>query len=146
MDDMPQAYQELVQELQSIAVLRSCASVLSWDEQTYLPPEAAEYRAEQLSLLAGMSHDRATSPKIGEWLEQLTDESALGGSESVAAANVREAKRGYERSTKLPKRLVEELSRVGTLSQQAWITARKNDDYETFKPWLTKMIVRFSSF
>ncbi|MEZ5940147.1 MAG: carboxypeptidase M32 [Planctomycetaceae bacterium] len=140
MDHMPQAYQELVQELQSIAVLRSCASVLSWDEQTYLPPEAAEYRAEQLSLLAGMSHDRATSPKIGEWLEQLTDESALGESDSVAAANVREAKRGYERSTKLPKRLVEELSRVGTLSQQAWITARKNDDYETFKPWLTKMI------
>ena len=35
------AYNELVSSLRQTAMLKSCASVLGWDEQTYLPPKAA---------------------------------------------------------------------------------------------------------
>jgi carboxypeptidase Taq len=36
--------------------------------------------------------------------------------------------------------LVEELSRTTTLSQQAWIKAREDADFQAFLPWLDKMI------
>lgn len=140
MSELPPPFQELTDRLQELALLRSCGAVLSWDEQTNLPPRGAEHRANQLGLIAGLSHDRATDPRLGELLDQLTDVAALGGEETLSAVNVREARRAYERATKLPRRLVEELSRVSTLSQQAWVEARQRSDFNTFRPWLEKIV------
>ncbi|WP_417851816.1 carboxypeptidase M32 [Thalassoglobus sp.] len=140
MSDQAKAYTKLVEHLKGLGLLRSCASVLGWDEQTNLPPKGAEHRANQLALLAGLSHDRATDPVIGELLEQLADPNSVGGEQSVAYANVRNAKRAYDRSVKLPKKLVEELSRTTTLSQHAWVESRQKKDFTLFQPWLEKII------
>jgi carboxypeptidase Taq len=140
MSQIDAVYQKLVASLRETALLKSCGSVLSWDEQTYLPPQGGEFRAEQLALLAGLAHERATAPAVGELLNQLTDVEALGGANSPRAANVREARRHFNRATKLPRRLVEELSRVTTLSQQAWVKARKAKEFAQFLPWLTQVV------
>ena len=141
MSDHPQAYAKLVETLKELALLRSCGSVLGWDEQTNLPTKGAEHRANQLALLAGISHDRATSPEIGELLAQLADPDSVGGNSTEAYANVRDAKRAYERSVKLPKKLVEELSRTTTLSQHAWVESRQKKDFSIFQPWLEKIVI-----
>lgn len=65
------AYAELCRLLRDAELLASCGSVLSWDEQTYMPPGGAEHRAAQLGLLAGLAHERKTSPRIGELLSEL---------------------------------------------------------------------------
>ncbi|MCA9073926.1 MAG: carboxypeptidase M32 [Planctomycetaceae bacterium] len=132
------AYTELIGHLQESALLASCSHLLGWDEQTYLPAQGAEHRAEQMALLAGLVHERTVSPRIGELLSEL-DRIDLGA-ETAAAANVREARRSYERATRLPKELVVELSRVTTLSQQAWVEARQAKDFKKFEPWLEKVI------
>jgi carboxypeptidase Taq len=133
------AYVELVTLLREAELLGSCASLLSWDEQTYLPTGGAEHRANQLSLLAGLTHDRKTAPRIGELLKEL-ESSDLGDPDGDMAANVRETRRSYNRVTKLPKRLVEELSRTTSLAQQAWVDAKKDADFAVFLPWLEKVV------
>lgn len=133
-------YGQLTQLLREAAMLGSCGSVLGWDERTYMPGNGSAHRSEQLALLAGLAHERATSPRIGELLSELEQQSDLGDSDSDRAVNVREARRAYDRQTKLPRRLVEELSRTTTLSQQAWVTAREDSDFALFLPWLEKMI------
>jgi carboxypeptidase Taq len=40
---------------------------------------------------------------------------------------------------KLPQALVEELARTSILGQQAWVTARADDDFASFRPLLEKM-------
>src|SRR5439155_22614513 len=52
----------------------------------------------------------------------------------------REARHAYDRVTKLPRSLVEELSRTTTLAQQAWVAARKKSDFAEFLPWLERMV------
>ncbi|MEZ6057130.1 MAG: carboxypeptidase M32, partial [Planctomycetaceae bacterium] len=133
-------YGELVERLRRAALLRSCGSVLGWDEQTYLPPKGGEHRANQLALLAGMSHELGTDPRIGELLSQLEDATQLGGAGSAEAAVVREARHRYVRATCLPRKLVEEMSRVTTLSQQAWVKARKAKRFSDFLPWVSQVI------
>lgn len=133
-------YSELTRLLKDAALLGSCSSVLSWDEQTYMPKQGAAHRADQLGLLAGLAHERSTSPRIGELLSQLETSGDLGEADGDRAVNVREARRSYDRQTKLPRRLVEELSRTTTLSQQAWISAREDSEFAEFLPWLEKMI------
>ena len=133
-------YQELLSLLRGAAVLGSCASVLGWDEQTFLPPAGADHRAEQLATLAGLTHERATSPRIGELLAELEQSGSLGDATSAMSVNVREARHSYDRVTKLPRALVEELSRTTTLAQTAWVSARKKSSFAEFLPWLEKMI------
>ena len=133
-------YNSLTQQLRDAALISSCGSVLSWDEQTYMPTNGSALRADQLGLLAGLAHERSTSPKIGELLSELEQQTDLGEPDSDRAVNVREAIRNYDRQTKLPRRLVEELSRTTTLSQQAWIEAREDSEFAEFLPWLEKMI------
>jgi carboxypeptidase Taq len=129
-------YGSFIAELKQIAVLSSVGSVLGWDERTQMPPRGAEFRAEQLSLLATMIHQRFTSPKIGDWLQQL-EESPL---DEESAANVRETRRSYNRETKIPSSLIEEETRTEVMAQQAWADARKNSDFAAFAPWLEKIL------
>lgn len=140
MPNVEATYQELLSLLRGTALLGSCASLLGWDEQTYLPPAGADHRAEQLALLAGLTHERATSTRIGELLAELEQSGSLGDTSSAMAVNVREARHTYDRATKLPRTLVEELSRTTTLAQSAWVSARKKSDFVEFLPWLEKMI------
>lgn len=133
-------YQELVGHLRQTSLLGSCVNVLGWDEQTYLPTAGAEHRSNQLGLLAGMIHDRVTHPRVGELLGELGQRSDLGEPDSPPVVNVRESRRQYDRATKLPKALVEELSRVTSLGQQAWVKARKASDFAQFRPWLEKIV------
>ncbi len=133
-------YLELTRLLRETAVMSSCSNVLGWDEQTFMPEGGAQFRSEQLGLLAGMTHERATSSRVGELLAELEGSGDLGDPDGDRAVNVREARRSYNRSTKLPRRLVEELSRTTTLAQQAWVKAREDADFPVFLPWLEKMI------
>ncbi len=130
----------LFSELRQVALLRSTLGLLGWDEQTLMPPGGADHRANQSAMLAGLAHERGTRPEIGEFFEQLQDEAALGGADSVVATNVREARRKYDRARKLDQSLVEELTRCATLAQQAWVASKKAKDFKQFLPWLEKTI------
>jgi carboxypeptidase Taq len=137
MDSTTQAYQGLLTELREVSLLSSVSDVLGWDERTQLPPKAAENRANQLSLLARLTHQRFTSPKLGDLLKTLESSPASG---EEMAANIRETRRAYDRAKKLPDSLVEELTKIGVLAQHAWVTARKNADFPAFAPWLEKTL------
>jgi carboxypeptidase Taq len=134
------AYTKLLDEVRTTALLESCSSLLGWDEQTYMPAGGAEHRSRQQSLLAGMVHERATSSRIGELLAAVEGSDVVGDPASPASANLREIRRDFDRATKLPRRLVEEESRVSSLAQQAWIEARKKSDFAIFLPWLEQVV------
>ena len=135
-----ETYGELVERLREVATLQSCGSVLGWDEQTNLPRGGAEHRANQLGLISGLVHEKRTDPRIGELLGELEASGGLGEADSPMAANVREARRDYDRATKLPRKLVEDISRVTSLGQQAWIEAKPKSDFASFAPWLEKIV------
>ncbi|MHC4877282.1 MAG: carboxypeptidase M32 [Planctomycetota bacterium] len=133
-------YSELATRLKKTSLLASCSAVLGWDEQVNMPPQGAEHRANQLALLAGMTHEHSTAARIGELLSELEASSDLGPEGSDEQVVLREARRSYDRATKLPQRLVEEISRTTTLAQQAWVKARKDRDFPQFQPWLEQVL------
>jgi carboxypeptidase Taq len=135
-----QAYEELSKHLKEVSLLRSTGELLGWDEQTYMPPEGGAHRAEQSALLAGLAHERAASPRLGELITELEHSPLVVEADSPAACNIREARRDYNKAVRLPRSLVEEISRTSSLAQQQWIEARKNSHFATFEPWLEKII------
>jgi carboxypeptidase Taq len=83
-----------------------------------------------------MIHRRRTDPRLGEVLNVLTAEKL--DPHTDRGATIRELKRQYDRRVKLPQALVEELARTSVLGQQAWVHARTNNDFASFKPLLEK--------
>ena len=135
-----EAYAALVTELRETAVLGSVGSVLSWDEQTHMPPAGAEHRANQASLIGRLAHERFTAPRVGELLAAVEASDLVADPASDAAVNARWTRRRYDRATKIPASLVEEMAKTEVLAQQAWGEAKKKNDYPAFRPWLDKIL------
>lgn len=135
-----EAYAKLLTKSKETALLGSCGSVLGWDERTYMPKGGVEHRGDQIALLAGMVHERLTDPAMGEWLSVAEDGALIADPVSNEAVNVREWRRCYDRATKLPKSLVEEIARVTTVGQQVWTEARIAKDFGKFQSTLVDVV------
>lgn len=134
------ALEKLRAHARETALLSSINGLVEWDEQTHMPPAGAEWRAEQGAYLAGLIHRRNTAPERGEWLAELRDSDEAKDPEGDGGCLAREMSRTYERETKLPADLVEEVARVASQSHHAWAAARKADDFSKFQPSLEKML------
>ena len=106
------AYEELIKRTREEALLASCSELLGWDELTYMPRGGVDYRGDQMAFLAGLQHERATSPRLEELLETLESSELVRDPLTPEAVNVREIRRVYQRMVLLPRSLVEELARI----------------------------------
>jgi carboxypeptidase Taq len=132
------AYRQLCERAREVYLVRSVQGVLAWDLETYLPPKAVPYRADQLSYLEAKAHTLFTDPRVGDWIKAAEQSGFDPGSEE--AANLREWRRAYDRATKIPVALVEEFEKARTLGRDAWITARAESNFSLFKPHLEKLV------
>ena len=136
----PPAYADLLARLREVALLESVGSVLGWDERTQMPPAATPLRAEQAALVARLAHERRTDPALGEAIAAVEASPDAADPDSEVAAVVREARRDFDRATKLPASLVEAIQRQATLGEHAWERARADDDFPAFAPHLSAML------
>jgi carboxypeptidase Taq len=132
--------EELKKYLGEFADLSHAAAILSWDQQTYMPPGAAEARAAQLTTLRKLAHERLVSDEVGRLLEELAAETADLDPDSYEASLVRVTRRKRDREVKLPTDLVARLSRARALGHHAWEQARAASDFYLFLPHLEELI------
>ncbi len=137
---MEEKLQELKTRLGEIRDLNKAAAVLSWDQQTYMPPGGAAARAEQLATLQKTAHNWFIADEIGELLEALNNDETGWDYDSDEASLVRVVARDYEKARKVPSELVAEFARVTTLAHEAWAKAREQSDFSQFQPHLEKIV------
>jgi len=138
---MPQSsYEKLTEHARETALIESVLELLQWDERTKLPPAAGAYRAEQITYLSSLLHRRRTDPQVAEWLNDLEPSDLARDRHSDPGTTIRQIRREYDKLTKLPPRLVEELSRAAVLGQQVWVAARRDDDFAAFAPSLENLL------
>jgi carboxypeptidase Taq len=125
--------------LLEVSTLSSVSQLVDWDQETYLPSSGAGFRAEQSSLLSRLVHERRTSAHAAELLS-AAEGSTQAQDDPGIAAMIREAKRDFDRASKLPGDLVAELAETGSRAQEAWKHARAGNDFAAFQPWLEKMV------
>ncbi|MCC6476797.1 carboxypeptidase M32, partial [bacterium] len=131
-------YDALMREYKDYSRLNSIIGLLHWDMQVIMPPKGAEKRADQLALLSGLGHQKLTAKKVGDLLDSLS--SANGELNETERANIREIKRDYDRATRVPGDLVEELSRQQSITHDSWGPAREKGDFAMFAPELEKLV------
>ena len=136
---MTNPYAELRRRLREAATLSAVCELLGWDQETMMPRRAAEFRADELSLLSRLVHQRLTDSAVGELIDRCRADAELVADDAVAA-NLREIQRDYDRARKLPEDLVAEISETNSRAMEAWKRARADSDFSGFRPWLEKQV------
>ncbi len=133
---MTDRFDELRRSLGEIHDLEKAAGLLSWDEETKMPPGGADARAEQRATLNRIAHDLQVAPELGELLEELAPFEAEYGHDSFEASLVRVARRDYDKAVRVPSELRAELTRSASFGYRAWLHAREQEDYAIILPHL----------
>ncbi len=120
--------------------LYKAQSVLSWDQQAYMPSGGAPARASQLATLARLAHERFTSERMGTLLQGLGDETRALPYEDDTVSMLRVAQREYDKAVRLPSAFVAELAEQSGLATTAWAQARAANDWNAFEPHLARML------
>jgi carboxypeptidase Taq len=135
-----ETYMQLCHHVREATYLASIQELLEWDERTKMPPAGGEYRANQAAYVAGLVHQKQTASILGDWLAELADSPLAKDATSDTGAVIKHLQHDYDKKTRLPQALVEELTRTAVQGQQVWATARKANDFAAFQPILEKMI------
>ncbi len=146
---MSENIEKLKELIGEVTDLRSAASVLSWDQHTYMPAAGAEARGQSLATLGKLAQIKFTSDEMGKLLEELKREFAGADQESDDAALVKVTARDYDKAVRVPPEFVAEQARVTSRALEAWVEARKKSDFSIFKPHLEKvveLVKRYISF
>lgn len=127
---------EIIQKYKVVWAVGHASSVLNWDFETYMPREGTAARAVADSELSLLQQRFALSLK--ELVDEAEKESQSLNDEEKGI--VRVLRRELDYYTKVTPELIQELSKARTEAGQVWRSARKKNDYESFRPHLEKLV------
>jgi carboxypeptidase Taq len=130
-------YQNLSERFEHLAHLEGASSILHWDSAVIMPTGGAHARSGQLATLKVLQHQALTDPHTIELIHQAEQAQDLN---SWQHANIREMKRAYLHAACVPTPLVKAMSEAGSHCEMIWRNARKDNDFKTLAPALTKVI------
>ncbi len=131
---MTTAYNDLLDFERETQALAQVAGRLGWDQETMMPDGATEQRAEEHGAMAAVLHSRRIDPRIGGWL------SAAVADDAVAAAQLHQIHRSFDRASKVPAPLASAIARETSRAHRIWAQARAQEDVAAFLPALEKVL------
>ncbi len=127
--------QKLYKHLEKIYHFNSVVSLLSWDQETYMPERAFEHRSQQMGLMASLIHQLKTTE-----LQEILKDINLNELQRRDFLIVKRVKQDLDKWSKIPEKLAVQLTEVTSQAQYYWDKAKKNDDFDTFAPYLEKIV------
>ncbi|WP_171121574.1 MULTISPECIES: carboxypeptidase M32 [unclassified Ruegeria] len=128
------AFDDLMAFQRETSALGQIAGRLGWDQETVMPRGAAPQRAEEMAAIESVLHARRSDPRVAEWLDQADPQDEVG------KAQIREIRRSFERTVKVPADLAKAIARVTSSAQGTWAQARADEDVAAFLPVLQEVV------
>jgi carboxypeptidase Taq len=137
---MREKYQQLLAKLQEIDDIQMAASVLNWDQTTYMPPGGAEARGRQIATLGRLAQEKFVDPAIGRLLDELQPWAEMLPPDSDETAMLRVARRDYDQATRVPPAFLGEFYGHMAQTYQVWTEARPASDFGKVRPLVEKTL------
>ena len=133
----------LIQNMKSVGILDSIASVLSWDEETGMPPKGIHRRSEQSAALARLTHEHWVSSAFRDVLAPHVDlTTGVVNPEYTPAEACLVAKTYHQwrKKTAIPTEFAARWASLTAEAQHCWQSARHHNDYAQFAPYLNQIM------
>jgi carboxypeptidase Taq len=137
---MEEKLNELKEIMGTLSDLGHAASLMSWDQETYMPPGGVESRGRSLATISKMAQEVRTDEKLGKLIEELEPWAAEQDPDSDDARLIVVTRRQYDKAVKVPPEMVAERAMLTTAANAAWREARGKSDYSIFEPHMEKIM------
>jgi carboxypeptidase Taq len=137
---MEEKFTLLKKHLADIEDLKGSLRLMAWDQQTYMPPGAAQTRADQIATISRMVHELHTRDELGQLLENLNRAVNPWDYDSDEASIIRYNWREYQKLVKIPADKMEDFTATSTMAYEVWKEARAKNNFSLFSPYLEKLV------
>ncbi|EKQ68511.1 Zn-dependent carboxypeptidase [Leptolyngbyaceae cyanobacterium JSC-12] len=134
------AFLKLQTLLAEITNIQSAASLLHWDQATYMPLKGAAARGRQLATLRQIAHEKFTDGTIARLLDDLQGYEADLPYDSDEASLIRVTRRNCDRASKIPADFTARFSQLRSETYQVWAKARPENNFAMVLPYLEQMV------
>ncbi|WP_158736381.1 carboxypeptidase M32 [Alteribacillus sp. YIM 98480] len=128
------------EHMKKLSAYEQAIGVMHWDARTGAPKKGADQRSEVLGLLSTELFKLKTSEETGEYLGTLLESGAENTVSSITTKAAKELKKEYDRSKKIPEDEFKEYSVLTSKTESVWEEAKEKDDFETYQPYLEKIV------
>ncbi|WP_026701189.1 carboxypeptidase M32 [Salibacterium aidingense] len=127
------------EHMQKMSSYEQALGLLQWDARTKIPKKGADSRAEVIGMLSTELFKLKTSDTSGRLVHRIleADSNELSTGTKRAAE---ELKKEYDRSVQIPEPEFQEYSILTSKAESVWETAKDNNDFESFRPYLEKIV------
>jgi len=133
-------FNELKTRLAEIHDLNKAAAILNWDQRVMMPARGGRVRAEQMATLSQVAHEKFIAPEVGRLLDELKPYEDRLPYDSDDASLIRITRRDWDKASRVPSELRAQMARSASLAAEAWVEARKTNQFALFAPHLQENI------
>lgn len=137
-DEIIEKLKQVREYISKIEELSKLAGLAYWDMKISMPKKALEQRSSTLGYISGEIFKLSTGEEVKEFIDYFTP--ILKDLSTADKAMIRNLKKNYDETKKIPEKRYKEFSIASSLSEAAWEEARAKDDFKIFQPHLEKMV------
>lgn len=137
-ENVQQAVEALKKHQAVSAAYGHAMNVIFHDASTAAPKGSWEGRGKTMGILSEITYQLATDPENGELLSYL--EAHLDELDVQTRREVEVLRRGYDQTQRIPKDEYIAYSVLMNDAQNAWEKAKNENDFDTFAPYLEKIV------
>ncbi len=137
---MSKPLEKLEERLRKISDLERIGRVLSWDQQTMMPPAGSDHRADHLATMRRLAHELLIADETGSLLDELRPLEESLEADSDDAALIRVTRRDYEKAVRVPTDLRAEMTHAAAQARPVWVRAKAESNFELFLPALERNV------
>lgn len=134
---MNETYAKLQPYLEKSQALGVLMGIVHWDSETAAPKGALQRTTKAMGLLSMESYNTIINPEVKALLAELKDATDL---DPIQAKIVKNLQKRYDSMEKTPPTEHREWSELMATAGPIWTAAKHANDYEAFKPTLTRII------
>ncbi|MEK8127065.1 carboxypeptidase M32 [Paenibacillus filicis] len=132
-----ESFKQYVKKMKSY---EEAIGLIYWDMRTGAPKKGIAARSEVVGELSGELFKMSVSEQMREFLEYFTQPEHQEGLSRIDKRIVSECKKEYDRSNKIPPERYQEYVVLTSQAESAWEDAKHTADFESFQPYLEKIV------
>lgn len=137
---MNETYKQLEQILEKSFAYNVALSMLNWDNSTLAPKRAMELTAKVIGQLSMEAYYLTVNEEVEKLLETLIVPNTFSQLEPHQKAIVKKMWKSFADLKKIPPQEIQEYSELCAVAGAIWEEAKINNDYNSYKETLSKLI------
>ncbi|KAF0818739.1 MULTISPECIES: carboxypeptidase M32 [unclassified Cytobacillus] len=136
-ESLKQTELQFLEYVKKMTAYNEAIGLMYWDMRTGAPRQGMEQRSEVIGMISSEVFRMSTSEEMAAYIAKLSGQENLA---EITLKTLEECKKDYDRNKKIPAEEYTEYVILQSKAENIWEDAKARSDFETFQPYLEKLV------